>query len=257
MQQAYSALPIHTDYGPIGRGASQARVVLATNGTEYLVKGPCFTPDHPFVAVNEFIAASLAQHLGLPILDWRVIEINGHLCFGSIYLQEESFYSHATAELFGRCVNRECVYDMVVFDAWICNGDRHAENLLVRIVKPRNAQDSQHFLILNDHSHALVPPGVGCEVLTSKVWDPVCNAVSLDFVATAIRSSAHLDQALSRIEAFTDGMIDATLAALPGRLWPDPQCRSIVRDFLCQRRNHLRSLFRHAQCFPNLEGSVP
>ena len=32
------------DYGPIGVGASLAHHVLAENGTEYIIKGPEFTP---------------------------------------------------------------------------------------------------------------------------------------------------------------------------------------------------------------------
>jgi hypothetical protein len=257
MQQAFNALPIHTDYGPIGEGASQAHVVLATNGTEYLVKGPCFTPGHQFVAVNKFISALLADQVGLPVLDSRLIDVNGHLCFGSHYLPRGSFYPHITADLLAQCVNRECVYKMVVFDAWILNTDRHSGNLLVRVSTPRGAQTPEHFLLLNDHSHALVPPGEQCQFLASRIAEPVCTFVHLDFIAAAITSSARLDEALRKIESFTDQMIDATLAVVPMRLWPDVQCRNVIHDFLRQRRDCLRSLFRQAQCFPNLEGSVP
>lgn len=52
------------DLGPLGQGASQARYVVAENGLEYIIKGAALTPDHPYVASNELVAAMLARTLG-------------------------------------------------------------------------------------------------------------------------------------------------------------------------------------------------
>src|SRR5262249_12291042 len=147
------------DYGPVGRGASAARYVLAVNGNEYIAKGPSLCPGHRYVAANEFIAASLAGCLGLPVLDFCILEMNGHLFFGSTWMQYTSFAPQISEDLFNRCENRGRVYDLVVFDSWVCNVDRHHENLVVRCAKKRTNGGDHHLMILNDHSHCLVPPG--------------------------------------------------------------------------------------------------
>ena len=62
------------DFGPVGAGASQAHTVLAENGQEYIIKGPSLVPNHPHVAANEYVAARLGQSIGLPILDFTIVE---------------------------------------------------------------------------------------------------------------------------------------------------------------------------------------
>ncbi|MDW8060021.1 MAG: hypothetical protein RMK01_08100 [Thermomicrobium sp.] len=250
----HQVLRIHTDYGPIGEGASRAHVVLANNGTEYIVKGHCFSPEHPFVAVNEYIAASLAEDLGLPALDWRLVDVDGCLCYASTYLVKGSFYPWLTAELLDACENRDYVYDMVAFDAWLCNADRHQGNILVRLAKPSGTKNDQRFLVLNDHSHALLPPGFDCDILPSAVNQPVCNFVQIDFVKERIVSRERLEQAIKKIELLPEDRIVKTVQDSPEELWPDLHCRELILDFLLKRRSLLRSLFDEASCFPKLEG---
>src|ERR1700730_12500782 len=111
-----SRLRVIEDYGPIGKGASAAHTCLAENGIEYLIKGPAFASGHPYVAVNELIAVQLADLLGLPVLDHRIVEMNGHLFFASHYMQPGTFYQQTDQALFDQCENRERVYDLVALD---------------------------------------------------------------------------------------------------------------------------------------------
>lgn len=68
------------DLGPVGKGAAHARVVIAENGEEYLIKGPSLVRDHPTVAANEWIAAELAAMLQMPVQDHVIAEMNGATC---------------------------------------------------------------------------------------------------------------------------------------------------------------------------------
>ena len=95
------------DYGPIGRGASKAHYVLAENGSNYIVKGPTLTPEHPYVAANEIITASLAEQLGLPVLDSRIALLGDTFVFASAYMSEGTFYPDTTESLFNMCSNRD------------------------------------------------------------------------------------------------------------------------------------------------------
>src|SRR4051812_25670853 len=76
-----SYLRVVDDYGEVGEGATNAHYVLAENGSEYLIKGPSLVAGHPTVAANEWIAARLADSLGLPVLDTRLVTMGGHLFF--------------------------------------------------------------------------------------------------------------------------------------------------------------------------------
>ncbi len=123
---------IDTVYGPVGDGYSRTLWVLADNGTEYLAKGPSLVKGFKHVAANELVAAGIAQRMGLPVLDARVLELNGDLYFGSTWMDGSRYHPVIDRELLYRCHNSQKVYEMVVFDTWVCNEDRHAKNLIVR-----------------------------------------------------------------------------------------------------------------------------
>src|SRR6266516_627460 len=85
-----SHLAVLDDFGPLN-GASRARYVGAENGSEYVIKGPSLTPEHPTVGGNEWVAARLAEALGLPVLDYRIVSMEGQCFFASSYMQKPSF----------------------------------------------------------------------------------------------------------------------------------------------------------------------
>lgn len=151
-QRTAQPLKIKDDYGPVGEGVSQAHGVLAENGSEYIIKGPSLAPDEFYAASNEIICAELGIQLGLPVLDTRLLEMNGELFFGSSWMEKPTYYPQITADLFSKCSNKDRVYDLVVFDTWLYNTDRHAGNLIVRLDKHK----INHQMLLNDHSRCLV-----------------------------------------------------------------------------------------------------
>lgn len=174
---------IWQDYGPIttGFGASAPHYAAMENGSEYLIKGASLTPAEPHVAANELISALLANRLGLPLLDFGVAEDRRkRTFFASDYLSKGQFHPSLTESLLDACVNRERVYDIVVFDIWLRNTDRHGGNFLVR-----DEKGGGHLLLLNDHSRCLaqpsespadIPPlaargGLGQYRRTPFVWD--------------------------------------------------------------------------------------
>lgn len=193
-------LSVHTDFGYVGEGASGARYVLAENGSEYLIKGPTLSPDNPFVAANELVAAYLGQALGLPMLDFGIVEMGSNEFFASSWMPPGSFYPAIRADLLARCENRDRVYDLVVFDAWLCNRDRHAGNLIVRVNRRRGEPD-RLFMLLNDHSHCLLPPLRRPFQLPLLVNSRAADyAKHLDFVCAAVTDLGRLADALDAVE---------------------------------------------------------
>lgn len=241
------------DYGPIGEGASQARSVLAENGEEYIIKGPSLVPEHPTVGANEWIAARLAEALGLPVLDHRLVTMGGEIFFASAWMQKPTFYPAIDAELFNRCENRDRVYGVVVFDTWLINQDRHGANLVVR-----NAKGGNHLMILNDHSHLLVSP-LGphtTEELMGWVDAPPERFIRLPFVRDSIADPAEVRAVIDRIEALSETQIRAAVNSTPTALLAVAE-QGVYGDFLVERRACLREVIHSGSAaFPNLEGAI-
>ena len=236
-----------------GIGTSNATHILADDGEEYLIKGPSLSPSHPFGAANEFIAASLARELGLPLLDFDVAEDDGDHFFASRWMPPGTFYPAVTENLFLRCRNLEQVYELVVLDVWLCNIDRHDENLIVREMRgPGGA-----FVVwtANDHDRCLILPGEAPAGLPAKIGsDDFRNYVRLSFVREAIRESGRLGAALGRAEAVNDFLLVTVVGSLPEQLLPESERRH-VEHFLRARRDGLRNLFRAGRrFFGNLDG---
>lgn len=245
-------LSVLTDYGQV-EGASRAHYVRITNGSEYLIKGPSFVPEHPTVAGNEWVAARVAEALGIPVLGYRVVEMGGNLFFASDFMQEKSFAPGVHETLFGRCVNREWMaYRVVVFDAWLINKDRHNENLIVRLPLQRG---DDHVLILNDHSHLLVSPiePRTAQGLASRLDATPDPYVSLPFVRESIVSMGRLSEALGAVEALPEAVIRQAVQSAPLPLLPSP-FRETYERFLLERRARLRRVFQeNTAVFANLQ----
>jgi Phosphatidylinositol 3- and 4-kinase len=247
-------LRVVDDYGPVGTGASQARIVLAENSQEYIVKGPSFVPSHPHVAANEYVAARLARAIGLPVLDFTIVDLAGAQLFASACMTAGTFHAQTTEDLFNRCENRDRVYDLVVFDVWLRNTDRHHENLLVREVRPRNAENPRLHLLCNDHGHCLVCPNEQATVLAEKLDAPPAETVKLGFVINAITETSRLAAALARVSAVDDGIIEAAFAEMPATFVPSAQEAGLMRDYLFDRRARLANVFQtHRATFSSLD----
>ncbi len=254
--EANQVLGIATDYGPIGRGASNARYIEATDGKEYLIKGPSLAPDNPMVGANELIAVRLAEQLGLPVLGHAVVERAGAWFFASNWMDSSRFSPALDKELFAKCENRDCVYLAIVFDAWLINKDRHNENLVARRIN--RTGPPQHALLLNDHSHLLVSPSGPTEIseLMGQLDLPASRYVWLDFLRESIRGVTRLREALSTVEQVSDDEIKAIVDLTPDPLL-SPTDKRAYADFLSQRRSRLRAVMqKEPSPFPNLKGSI-
>jgi hypothetical protein len=241
------------DYGEVGKGASRAHTVLAENGEDYIIKGPSFVPEHPTVAANEWIAAQLADALGLPVLDYRIVTMGGSLFFASTWMQKPTFMPAIDAETFQKCENRQRAYGVVVFDCWLVNRDRHSENLIVRTSRQGN-----RLMILNDHSHLLVSPSEPTKMseLQGSVKAPPAPFVWLPFLRDAITDPSEIRQVLDQIDALSEDFIRSVVSGTPEQLLSTAD-QAIYADFLVERRACLREVMQTGSAvFPKLEGSI-
>lgn len=251
-----SPLGILDDYGPVGKGASQAHYVLAENGSEYIVKGRQFSPGHAYVATTEMVTASLADFVGLPVLDHRLVCMGSELFFGSAWMPSGSFAPAVTPSLLDQCVNRDRIYEIVAFDVWVCNIDRHQENLIVRETRGR-AGTVVRSLLLNDHSHCFIRPGETPAILPSRTGEPFrAEFVRLDFVRDRILDPGRLGKAVQAMEALSDASIEAVVRSVPDAFLSTAE-RRLMYQFIKVRRSQLRTIITDARSlFPNLAGGA-
>ena len=246
-----AALTIYEDHGPIGEGVCKAHHVWAENGQEYIAKGPTFSSEHAYAAANEYIAYRLADYLGLPILGGRLLQAGTDFFFGSDWMPKGTWYDRMDEGLFNRCANMHRTYEIVAFDVWLCNVDRHSRNLVARQLGQALT------MLMNDHSHCLVAPGELPEHLAQRVsrWLP-SEIVDLPYVRAAVSQAHLLSAAIGSIEGVSDGLIAAVVASLPPVLLPSGE-HSHLLQFIISRRDKLRAMFEADRAyFRNLQGGA-
>lgn len=208
----------------------------------------------------------LASVLRLPILDFCVLErpSDGELFFGTIFMDAGTYYDTLTVDVFQKCENQEVIYDLVIFDAWLLNVDRHSENLKARRNRPGRKKGAaapsgteHHRLLLNDHSHALMRPGVTPFDLAKNPGEAVTrqHVAQIPFIADAIVQKSRLDDAITACEAITSDVVGALVRSIPDQFLPADQ-QPDLEAFIVTRKNMLRDLIGNGQSlFPNLEGA--
>ncbi len=233
------------DFGPLGAGgASDPRYVRCENGSEYIVKGPSITPQEPYVAVNELVAAQIGGTLGLPILPFCVVDFQGHACFGSEYMLPGTFDPIVDETFLRGCENQDRVYDLVVFDVWLCNNDRHSLNLIVRQPPAHRGAPKRNLLMMNDHSRCLIQPNMKPGDLSPALGGALISPyIIVQFIRDAIRDAASLKSAIDKATRIGADQIQRAIECIPQVLL-SPQDGRLIADFLIDRQTRLRTIFR-------------
>ena len=188
--------------------------------------------------------------MGLPVLDTRVLTLDGALLVGCTWMDGSRYHPFIYKDLLYRCENSKSVYPMVVFDTWVCNTDRNEGNLIVRChgldkagPRAKDCGANRHTLLLKDHSDCLLPDNRETTFFDSclaKMRPPEC--VPLQFVRSAIINLDLLRAALSDAEAISDDTIRDIVEGVPDELLPCDD-KPAWTKFLSSRRDALRELF--------------
>ncbi len=224
-------------------GASNSVFVRWDDGQEYLVKCRALSPGQPYVASNEYIAARLADLMGLPILPHRIVEYTqGESAFGSLRIADPHAVAFDAASLAG-AENPDVLYDMVAFDVWIRNTDRHDQNILVRLMRPN---PPTYAIVLNDHSHCLCARGVTPRVIEAAPEPSGQDLIKSTLVRGHIADNGRMDQACQLVASVPDHIIDHVLDEVPMD-WLTAEEKNYLNGCLRGRRDNIVALVARAR----------
>lgn len=171
-------------------------------------------------------------------------------------MQNDTYVS-LTPDLLARCKNQDLIYSLACFDAWILNGDRHANNFIVRRDGKKQDWHGEIRILPIDHTHALLLPKMSVaqleEQIEAPLFTPYRQPVILEFVKFHLTDWAKMDQGIAKIESISDDAIDTIVNQVPAQLIQRHERESYIR-VLKRRRRILRDLFKaDQQCLPFLD----
>jgi len=235
------------DRGPVGAGVNQSHIVECDDDQRYIVK-PHGT-DRQFV--NELVGLAIGELLEIPMPDGGLITVTDEfrvaapgmaeryaagVHFGS--LQERrphfTFVNPEPGLIQSELANAARLYDLVVYDELVANGDRkhNAGNTLV--VRVRENSPRYEFRAI-DNGHILTGPGWTAPALLAHPLTPLVPVfqwfesclTSLSTLSTSAATAdavkGHFDEAIARSRADLKGddrvavraFLEKRAAALP------------------------------------------
>ncbi|MFE4242182.1 HipA family kinase [Peribacillus butanolivorans] len=123
-------------------GKSNAHLITFSDGKDYVVK--YFQPGFEKTLPNEWVAYCLARYLGLPIPYAQLVEIpqefssqvpelaqmsQTNFQFASLYVPN-CIDGHQASHV-SNIINHQSLASIILFDYWLCNGDRTRKNILL------------------------------------------------------------------------------------------------------------------------------
>jgi hypothetical protein len=204
--------------------------------------GKANTPASPYCVVNEIIAAEIGQRVRLPIPPYCVVTNGrgGKTLFASLSfnLTRKPLAPIRPADFaatFG-----EAIADILVFDAFICNSDRHVENLAADYKTAR--------FNMFDHAHAVLG-GQGQKLMGSARLEAMQNALVIDggvggrphCLIDRVTDHRWFDKMLRRVEGIADYFL-LELVSDVAEYGLTRQEVTDLTDFLLTRRSRLRGI---------------
>lgn len=220
--------------------------------------------------VNEWIAASLARKLLVPVPDWDAIKIvdgsfdpaailprgrklSLEISFGSknldkaVELTEETYSFNFSKRAFDQLTNPASFIEIALFDLWLANGDRNVNNYNIVMQRGLDAltfyaidhtfifEDLEYAKILNEKDQ--FSDEIGC-LLGTPVYDTLLKRLGRKHCKVA----ANLF--LNSIQAITGNDLDAIFDTVPSVWSLSSSEKNIIGEFLLYRKDKLRKYLK-------------
>jgi hypothetical protein len=210
---------------PVGEGATGSMYM----GVASVAK--CDLDSQPYIVANEYIVASLARAIRLPIPPSSLVSHDGkswHVSQNFNLSGENLPPANPSAIV---AAHPRLSWGIVLFDAWVVNTDRHNKNL--------SFDQTKDLLQIFDHSHALFAQ-TGRTVLENNLEK---LGIGGHCLAPQLSDLDGMQEWADRIAAVPDYYIKETVADVIGINVPK-ELADWTADYLLNRRNRLVDLVK-------------
>lgn len=237
------------------RGATKPHLISFDDGNRYIVKfkGNRFGNR---ILVNEYIADQLAKLLGLSCGDGQVVAVDAFfiskepklqgrnleagLQFGSTFINDGHDRDNFSEAYIPDLKNRDRLPEVIVFDTFVCNTDRHSGNLLLVFDDPTRKNTSCEFVLI-DHSHILGGYEWSEHTLPSLRDNEQLYACVITFDHVQPRMDV-FEPFLLKLEALTPDVLKPVVDSIPSEWGITSSERRALLDFLVIRKDRVRNI---------------
>jgi hypothetical protein len=231
--------------------STRPQLLRCSNGCDYLVK---FKDNRigPYTAANEWICYRIASHIRLPVPQAALITVTDQfiqatpqLCsvtgtnhlpeaglqFGSAWIHQATQFSskEEVVAALDHLSNRDCVEGIILFDRWLLNADRQAENLL------RVPTSGTVRIVMIDHGHCL---GINGHSEWVADFSPVETKLSMHPLRSFALPERHSYWS-TVIASVDDRFIGEVVRDLPSEWNIGREARARLAAYLCGRKTRL------------------
>lgn len=202
--------------------------------------------------INEYICGALIDALGFSGLKNQIVAVDDFfitkepklrernlvagLQFASPFIDDHEDFDPMHVQ---HLTNRAALSEVIVFDTFVCNKDRTADNLLLAFQDRTRKNKSCEFFMI-DHTEAFGGTwNEGSIKALAAREDVYMNCVNFDQVAASMDS---FEPSLISLEALTPDKIASIIDGVPGE-WRFPLGDAVVlSEFLATRQGMVRSI---------------
>ena len=223
--------------GPSKKTAGNTWFFRDDAGEEYVAKHS--DGDFPFAVLNKWVSARLAEAAGIPLPPFDLVRHDGQPWFFSKRLDlkngtEVGSDAYAT-ESFSRGLG-----DILAFDLWVMNRDRHLNNFLVR------EKEEGLSPVAFDHDRAILSKALALPALEVTHSMDAVYLIHRSFrrllsKGKLVLGPSCVSQSISRVKVVRPGAIREIVA--DARELASPEVLEAVACVLCDRRDRIDSIF--------------
>ncbi len=235
-------------------GITNPYIIKCSDGKKYVAKFPG-NPEGTKVLVNEYVCVELAKLLGLPIPNYKLIQIDNiqkyknvltdiDLVNGTVFCSE--FIDKATNvpgyQVLTKISNKFDTIKILIFDVIVGNNDRNPGNLLINL--------KNNSLIMIDHSHVFVYEALWNEhnlkeLVGSKIDISKMNKFNFENLSLCLNDNNYITEILeyiNHIKCLKDSKIDEILDNIPNDWNILDIEKKILKEFLLDRLHRINEI---------------
>lgn len=205
------------------------------SGQTFVAKSRKTNPAEPYTPANEFLAWQLAMALGLPIPESKLLPFNGEKYFCSLIHQPKKLWSPPVLQ---NLLDPNILFDIVAFDVYTCNTDRHVNNLVFS-----QNNDLSFDVHIIDHGRCFFGEATAPELFKQKdLAVDISPFVRIaPYISTNTVDISHFENALTKIEHLTAARIKTCVQTIPAEFLTDAD-KGVAETILDSRKARVRAL---------------